>query len=142
MKFVIILLGVALVLEHCGPWLLEKFFPQALLAPAPDVPVRPQRTASRQEALVNNEMDSLSDVQNLGNARMSHARQDSSSLVAASPASDGARKSASPEADFDYDEFRPAAREDALSAQSAQANQAPLGGVPDMFQDEATSAHA
>jgi hypothetical protein len=131
MKFVFILLGVAIVLEAVGPWLLQKFFPQDVMAPAPDVPVRPKRTAARNDAHVDNAMEQLSNVQQTS-ARSNQAG------AAALVATAGAGQAMDPavlDSNFDYEEFRPAAREELQATQVSQ-------GIPDVFENEATSATA
>jgi hypothetical protein len=140
MKYVLILAALAYVLESVGPWLLEKFFPQSLLAPAPDVTTRPKRTASRQDAYVDEAMGLPGDIQTLSNAR-----QEPTGLVA-EDSTGYAPPLVVADAEFDYDEFRPAARDDLSNGRAGKAESASIrsvqGGVPDIFDDEGTSAHA
>jgi hypothetical protein len=133
MTVIYVLLGIALLLENVIPWLLHKFFPQEIMSPAPDVPVRPKRTAARNDAHVDAVMEHLPNVHHV-NARSAKASAASDSLVATTGA---AQTMATPELEstFDYDEFRPAAREDLQSVQVSQ-------GVPDVFENETANAHA
>jgi hypothetical protein len=135
MKFLVILFGVAYVLQLLSPWIMEKWFPQALLAPAPDVPVRPKRTASRNDAHVDSSVNQLDNVkQALGLSSL--VPQEIDGLVATdSSAMERGQGPAEMHSTFDYDEYRPTVREDLQDVQGAH-------GVPDIYENEVTNAHA
>lgn len=150
--FVIGLVVTAIALEFLGPVILQKFFPQALVAPAPEVEIRPKRAAAR-EAMVD---EAMSEVQNpqsplnplSRNAALATAVPASAALVSVSGAStDEALVLAGAEADFDYDDYRTAgsspvaamqADSAAVAAPAANAQQVEvIQGIPDVFEDDA-----
>lgn len=136
MKAILTLLAIAFVYEALGPWILENFFPQALMSPAPEIPVRPKRTAARTDALVDSEMHQLANVQlaglsvDLSNRGGTSAEQSSTedlSIALAQVQTGGT---------FDYDEYRPS------SSRNERAPTVAEQGVPDIFENEAVNASA
>lgn len=137
MKVVFILVGIAFALEMFGPLILSKVFPQSLASPAPDVPVRPQRTGARNDSYVDDALGNLAGVQS--STISPRSLSDRASLVSSSSS---AALATTPTPDsFDYDEFR---RENesvmapAVPSEPVQLSQ----GVPDMFDESVTGIHA
>lgn len=135
MYFVFILVGIAFALENVGPLILTKLFPQNLVSPAPDVPVRPQRTGARNDLYVDEEMGNQTSMYNQVVASQSTSGSDglvsssSSATLASAPTPDS----------FDYDEFR--RENEAVIVPAAMPEPMAVSqGVPDMFDDE--SVHA
>jgi hypothetical protein len=139
MKFVFILVGIAIALEVFGPFVLSKVFPASLVNSAPDVPVRPKRTGSRNDSYVDDAMGNLADVQSPTTTRL-FDRGESEGLVSSSAFAALTPSSATPDS-FDYDEFRrenESVRPTMAAAEPMEISQ----GVPDMFDDSVSGIHA
>lgn len=143
---VIGLVVLAFALEFLGPVILQKFFPQALVVPAPEVPVRPKRAAAR-EALVDEAMSEVANPTNplAKNAMVASGAVSSAALVAAKgPDADEALAFTGGEHEFDFDDYRTAGRNSAAAVQepaavaAASAQQVEvIQGIPDAFEDDA-----
>lgn len=145
---VLALCAIAVVLEFFGPVVLEKFFPQALMAPAPEAAPRSKRAAAREEA-IEDEMSVASNV--LTSPAMMNAA--SAALATQGLAISPSANSASTDEALlltgidplhDFDDYPVTASDDgskhAPMAFAAQAVQAPqvevIQGIPDMFADD------
>jgi hypothetical protein len=156
---VLALCGVAFFLEFLGPVILQKFFPQALIAPAPEIVERPKRAFAR-DAMVDEAMSEVNNPTNplQANAMLAHVAPASAALASSHGVSSSATEAmllTGVDPEFDYEDFRTSeqfpgaamhSEQDALASQALQAQQAQqvevIQGIPDVFADDETAQHA
>lgn len=150
--FVIGLVAVAIALEFLGPTILQKFFPQALVAPAPEVEGRPRRAAAR-DAIVDEAMEVDASTNSLATNAIIAAVPASAAFISSTNASaDDALTLSGSDSEFDFDDYRTASRStaDRSTAAAMQVDESDFAtsgayaqqveviqGIPDVFEDEA-----
>jgi len=133
LQFVLGLAALAILVEAFGPWLMKKFFPQALTAEAPEVPVRPKRSAERHDTLVDDQLAQMSPA----NPSSPAARAIAGPLVTDAPV-----HHVDLDPNMDYTEFSQAQRDQEAAVAATAQMMDHQQGVRDIFENEATGVSA